>query len=112
MSPDRLLAGAASAPATSPADPARPTLAFYTAPGCGLCHESRLLLQEILEERAGLGLPGCRVDERRIADDPAWEHRYLELIPVLAIGEAELPLATSRSAMRAFLHAALDAGLA
>ena len=89
-----------------------PTLTFYTAPGCGLCHEARTLLQEVLEERAAAGLPGCRVEERRIGDDPVWQRRYLETIPVLAIGERELTLAISARTMRDFLRAALDSNLA
>jgi hypothetical protein len=89
-----------------------PTLTFYTAPGCGLCHEARTLLQQVLEERAAAGLPGCRVEERRIGDDPAWQRRYAESIPVLAIGERELPLAISGRALRDFLRAALDSNLA
>ncbi len=38
----------------------------------------------------------CRVQERDLTDDPAWERRYLERIPVLAVDDDELSLATER----------------
>ena len=100
---------AGAAPLTAAA---LPTLMFYTSPGCGLCRDARILLQEVLEARAAAGLPGCRVEERRIGDDPAWQRRYVETIPVIVVGERELPLALSGRAMRDFLHAGLDEDLA
>jgi len=89
-----------------------PTVAFYTRPGCHLCHDSRVTLQAILEERAAAGRQPCRVAERQLTDDPTWEGRYLALIPVLAVGDDELPLATSARAMRDFLARTLDARIA
>jgi len=89
-----------------------PTLAFYTRAGCHLCHDARLTLQRILEERAAAGRRPCRVEERAISDDSGWERRYMEIIPVLAVGDDELSLATSASAMRTFLARTLDAPLA
>jgi hypothetical protein len=89
-----------------------PTVAFYTRPGCHLCHDARLTLQRILEERAAEGRRPCHVEERNLLDDPAWERRYMDTIPVLAVDDNELPLALSSSAMRAFLARTLDALLA
>ena len=89
-----------------------PTVAFYTRAGCHLCHDGRRALQAILAERAAAGRRPCRVEERPITDDPAWERRYMDTIPVLAVGDDELTLATSASAMRTFLARTLDAPLA
>lgn len=89
-----------------------PTVAFYTRPGCHLCHDARLTLQRILEERAANGRRPCRVEERVITDDPAWERRYMDTIPVLAVDDQELPLALSATAIRAFLARTLDAPIA
>lgn len=89
-----------------------PTVAFYTRVGCHLCDESRITLQAILEERAMAGRRPCRVEERALTADPAWERRYMDVIPVLAVGGEELPLALSAGAMRAFLARTLDARLA
>jgi Glutaredoxin-like domain (DUF836) len=89
-----------------------PTVAFYTRPGCHLCADGRQTLHAILEERAIAGRRPCRVEERVLTDDPAWERRYLERIPVLAVGDEELSLSTSAQAIRAFLARALDAPIA
>ena len=89
-----------------------PTVAFYTRPGCHLCTDARQTLQAILEERAIAGRRPCRVQERDLTDDPAWERRYLERIPVLALGAEELSLAMSAQAIRAFLARTLDAPIA
>jgi hypothetical protein len=52
------------------------------------------------------------VEERILTDDPAWERRYMETIPVLAVDAEELSLATSAHAIRAFLARTLDAPIA
>lgn len=85
---------------------------FFGREGCHLCDEARIALQAVLEERAAAGRLACRVEEHRIEEDPAWERRYLTTIPVLAVGEDELPLATSERQIRAFLARTLDRGLA
>jgi len=95
----------------SPATPVA-TVLFYTRPGCHLCHDARVTLQRILDERARAGRRPCRVEERVLTDDPAWERRYMDTIPVLAVDDEELPLALSGAAMRAFLARTLDAALA
>lgn len=90
----------------------RATIAFLTRRGCGLCDRARQDLQALLEERARAGRMPALVREVDIASDAALEHRNLERIPVLVVGEAELPLATSVRAMRAFLERTLDGRLA
>jgi hypothetical protein len=97
---------------TAPTRRETPVLCFYTSPGCHLCAAARIQLQQVLEERARAGLTTCRVEERAIGDDPAWQRRYLETIPALALDGRELPLATSRHAIGAFLATALDGNLA
>jgi hypothetical protein len=95
-----------------PAMQERATITFLTRPGCGLCAHARVDLQDLLEERARAGRVPARVREVDIAGDEALLHRNLERIPVLVVGEAELPLAVSVRAMRAFLERTLDGDLA
>jgi hypothetical protein len=52
------------------------------------------------------------VREVDLDQDPEAERRYLEAIPVLRIGEHELPLATSRRAIARFLDEALSRAIA
>ncbi|MFI5261464.1 MAG: glutaredoxin family protein [Candidatus Limnocylindrales bacterium] len=89
-----------------------PTIAFYTRAGCHLCQESRVRLQAILEERAAAGRTPCRIEERALTEDPAWERRYMDQIPVIVVDDQELPLALSARAIREFLARTLDAHLA
>ena len=90
----------------------RATITFLTRRGCGLCDRARMDLQALLEERARAGRMPALVREVDIASDAELEHRNLERIPVLVIGQDELPLATSTRAMRAFLERTLDGHLA
>ena len=52
------------------------------------------------------------VREVDIATDESLERRNLDRIPVLIVGDEELPLATSVRAMRTFLERTLDGRLA
>jgi hypothetical protein len=91
----------------------RATITFLTRHGCGLCDEARVDLQALLEERARVGRTSALVRELDIATDAALEHRNLDRIPVLVVGDdQELPLATSVRAMRTFLERTLDGHLA
>ncbi len=92
--------------------PERATITFLTRHGCGLCVTARADLQALLEERARAGRTPALVRELDIATDPALEHRHLDRIPVLSVGDQELPLATSVKAMRTFLERTLDGHLA
>jgi hypothetical protein len=90
----------------------RATITFLTRHACGLCDRARADLQALLEERARAGRTAALVRETDIATDPALEHRNLDRIPVLVVGDEELPLAKSVRAMRTFLERTLDGRLA
>jgi len=90
----------------------RPTIRFLTRPGCHLCDEARAALQAMLEERGAAGRLPAIVREIDITSDAALERLNFERIPVLVVGDEELPLATSVRAMRAFLERTLDGHLA
>jgi glutaredoxin len=90
----------------------RPTIRFLTRPGCHLCDVARNALQAILEERGAAGRLPAQVREVDITTDAELERLNLERIPVLVVGDEELPLATSVRTMRAFLERTLDGRLA
>jgi len=87
--------------------PNRPVLMFYGRSTCTPCTEARHGLQWILEERATRGEFVPVVRDLDVSTDPALEQRYGALVPVVAIGDAELPLVTSIRQLRAFLDASL-----
>jgi hypothetical protein len=90
----------------------RVTITFLTRHGCGLCERARADLQALLEERAKVGRTPALVREVDIASDPGLEHANLDRIPVLVVGQDELPLAVTTKAMRTFLERTLDGHLA
>ncbi len=94
-------------PAAFPAS--LPDLVLWRGDGCHLCDDARDLVDALLLERAGAGLPSPDLVERRIADDPAVERALFEVIPVLEIAGRRLPLALRAGAVRAFLVEMLDA---
>ena len=85
-----------------------PTITLLTRRGCHLCDDTRDELARLLEERRVAGRPAAEVREVDIESDAALLRQYLETIPVLLVGDAELPLAIRASAIRAFLAQALD----
>lgn len=85
----------------------RPTLRFYRRPGCEPCTEARATLQWVLEDRATRGEVVPQVRDIDVTDDPELEARYGALVPVVVIGEHELPLVMSGRQLRAFLDATL-----
>jgi glutaredoxin len=87
-------------------------IVLYTKPGCHLCAETRLTLDALLVERRLAGLEAPAVEERDISLEPAWERAYFGEVPVVAVGDRELPLATSPSRLRRFLDEALTAPVA
>ena len=87
--------------------PDRPELVFYSRAACEPCAEARQTLQWALEERAAQGELLPTVREVDVDGDPGLQERYGALVPVIAIGGAELPLVTSGRQLRAFLAAAL-----
>ena len=87
--------------------PTRPVLMFYGRASCTPCTEARHSLQWILEDRAAHGELTPVVRDLDVSSDPELEQRYGALVPVVAIGAAELPLVTSVRQLRAFLDATL-----
>ena len=87
--------------------PLRPVLLFYGRATCAPCTEARHSLQWILEDRAAHGDLVPVVRDLDVATDPDLERRYGGLVPVVVIGDAELPLVTSVRQLRAFLDATL-----
>jgi glutaredoxin len=61
-----------------------PTLTLYSRPGCHLCDEARAALERV-RARATFSL-----QEVNIETDEELHRRYLERIPVVALGDEEL----------------------
>jgi glutaredoxin len=61
-----------------------PTLTLYSRPGCHLCDEARAALERV-RARATFSL-----HEVNIETDEELHRRYLERIPVVALGDEEL----------------------
>ena len=87
-----------------------PDLVLYARAGCHLCEETRAALEALLRDRDAHGLAIPRLIERDIDTDPALHDRYAFVIPVVALGDQELELATSPARLRRLLADALDAG--
>ena len=83
-----------------------PTLTFYARDGCHLCDEARADLQAVLEDRVKRGEPIARVRVVNIDTQPALRERYNDVIPVMALDGAELPLAMGRRTIDRFLDTA------
>jgi hypothetical protein len=86
-----------------------PDLILYGRDGCHLCDETRRDVLDILESRRTAGLATPALIERDIATDPGWERAFLELIPVLELGDRRLELATSRARVSRLLNDVLGA---
>ncbi len=65
------------------------------------------MLRAVLEERAAHGEVVPTVREVDVDADGVLRARYGGLVPVLVLGEAELPLVTSGRQLRTFLAAAM-----
>jgi hypothetical protein len=89
-----------------------PDLVLYARPGCGLCDETRLMLQGLLEDRAERGARLAHFRERDIATDPEIERDLFDRIPVVELRGRRLELATSAPRLRRFLDDGLDGVLA
>ena len=87
-----------------------PDLVLYARAGCHLCEETRAILEALLQDRATRGLATPTLVERDIEADQALHDRYAFVIPVVAIGDLELELATSPAQLRRLLADALDGG--
>jgi glutaredoxin-like protein DUF836 len=88
-----------------------PELVLYTRDGCGLCDETRAIVQSLLEDRAARGRRIAALHERDITTDPAWERQFFATIPVLELDGRRLELATSPGKVRRFLDDVLDGSL-
>jgi hypothetical protein len=62
--------------------PSRPTVRLYARPDCHLCDEARAGLERMRAESADFG-----IEEIDIDSDDELLRRYLERIPVIAIGD-------------------------
>ena len=89
-----------------------PDLILYTRAGCGLCEETRWMLQGLLEDRAGRGAVIAHLRERDIAADPELERDLFDKIPVVELRGRRLELAISLPRLRRFLDDGLDGHLA
>jgi hypothetical protein len=89
-----------------------PDLVLYMRPGCGLCDETRAMIQGLLEDRAARGARIAVLRERDITTDPATERELFDLIPVVELRGRRLDLAVSASRLRRFLDEGLDGVLA
>jgi hypothetical protein len=85
-----------------------PPIVLYSRPGCHLCEDTLAMLEALLANRVEQGLPTPTLVERNIEDDDELHRRYLLVIPVVAIGDRELELATKPSTLGRFLAEALD----
>jgi len=61
-----------------------PTLTLYSRPGCHLCDEARTALERVRSRTP------FTLREVNIETDDALHRRYLERIPVVALGDEEL----------------------
>lgn len=86
---------------------ALPTLKFYRRDGCEPCDEARLALQQVLEERVRRGDRIARVRYINLNEQPSLEAAFGARIPVIAVGEEELSLATSWRQIAQFLDRVL-----
>lgn len=85
-----------------------PDLVLYRRDGCHLCDDARATLDQLIFERAANGLPAPAVVERDIEADEDLHRRYAFTIPVVALGDRELELATSPAKLRRLLEDVLD----
>jgi hypothetical protein len=85
-----------------------PDLVLYRRPGCHLCEDARAAIDRLLADRAARGLPVPAIVEHDIDTDEALHRRYAFTIPVVALGDHELELATSPARLRRLLEDVLD----
>ena len=85
-----------------------PDLVLYGKPGCHLCDDARVALDQVMEERAAAGLPNPGLREADILRDAALTERYRDWIPVLLLGDRELRLVTQPARIRRLLADVID----
>jgi hypothetical protein len=89
-----------------------PDLVLYRRDGCHLCDDARSALDLLLADRAARNLPAPPIQERDIEADDELHRRYAFTIPVVALGDRELELATSPAKLRRLLEDVLDGAAA
>ena len=89
-----------------------PDLVLYGRPGCHLCDDAHAMLEGLLARRADTGLPAPAILKRNIEDDEGWHRRYLTTIPVIALDDRELEMATTSARIGRFLAEVLDGAAA
>lgn len=87
--------------------PSLPTLILYTRAGCHLCDEARTDLQAVLENRVKRGEPIARVRTVDIDATSELRARLNDLVPVLAMGNSELPMVMGQRTIEHFLDRTL-----
>ena len=88
---------------------ASPTeITLYSRAGCGLCAETRVLLDALVARRAENGRPPAAVREVDIAGDPDLERELFADIPVVEVAGRRLLLATSPARIERLLADVLD----
>jgi glutaredoxin-like protein DUF836 len=88
---------------------ASPTeITLYSRAGCGLCAETRAVLDALVARRAKDGQPPAAVREIDIAADPVLERALFADIPVVEVAGRRLLLATSPARLERLLADALD----
>lgn len=85
-----------------------PDLVLYRRDGCHLCDDARATLELLLADRAARGLAAPAIEERDIQADDELHRRYAFTIPVVALGDRELELATSPGKLLRLLEDVLD----
>jgi hypothetical protein len=85
-----------------------PDLILYSRPDCGLCDETREVLQGLLEDRATRGQAIAHFRERDIGTDEDLQRELFDRIPVVELRGRRLELATSAATLRRFLADGLD----
>jgi hypothetical protein len=91
------------------ADHLLPDLVLYGRPDCGLCDETRSLIEALLADRRGRNLPTPNLVERDIGTNETWQRAYFATIPVVELGDRRLETVTSLAALRRLLDDVLDA---
>jgi hypothetical protein len=89
--------------------PPLPDLVLYARPGCHLCEETRVAIDQLLADRRARGLTVPAFVERNIEADPELHRQLFERIPVVELGPGRLELATSVARLRRLLSDVLDA---
>lgn len=90
------------------ADHPLPDLILYGRAECGLCDEARELVEALLADRRGRGLPTPALVERDIDADPVLQRQFFATVPVVELGGRRIETVISLAALRSMFAQALD----